>query len=44
MRHARAKQITFMVEKDLGFIDQSPKSRGMNVTVTVTLMRVSQTI
>jgi len=37
MGQARAKEVTFMVEKDLRFVDQSPKSGGMNNAVAVTL-------
>jgi hypothetical protein len=44
MRHARAKQITFVVEEDLCFIDQATKRCGMHDTVTVALVGVSQTI
>jgi hypothetical protein len=41
VRHARAKQITFVVQEDLCFVDQASESRGVNDAVAVALMRVA---
>jgi hypothetical protein len=35
--HPGAKQIPFVIEENLGLVDQTPEGRGMNDTVTVTL-------
>jgi Holliday junction resolvasome RuvABC endonuclease subunit len=42
MRHAGAKQIAFMVQKDLGFIDQAAKRGGMHDAVAVALKHISR--
>jgi hypothetical protein len=44
MRHACAKQIAFMVKKDLRFVDQATKRGGMHDTVTVALVWVAQSV
>jgi len=41
MRHARAKQVAFVVQKNLGFINQAPKCGGVNDAVAVALVRVA---
>ena len=38
MRQSRAKKITFMVRKNLGLVDQSPKGCAVNNAVTISLM------
>jgi hypothetical protein len=41
MRHAGAKQVAFVVQKHLGFVNQSAKRCGVNDAVTVALVRVA---
>jgi Holliday junction resolvasome RuvABC endonuclease subunit len=41
MRHARAKQIAFMVQKNLRLVDQATKRSGMHDAVTVALVGVA---
>jgi hypothetical protein len=42
VRHARAKQIAFVVQEDLGFVNQASKSGGVNDAIAVALMRVTK--
>jgi hypothetical protein len=44
MRHARAKQIAFVVQEDLRFVNQATKSCGVHDTVTVALVGVAQSV
>jgi Holliday junction resolvasome RuvABC endonuclease subunit len=39
--HARAEQVAFMVQENLGFVDQAPKGRGMDDAVAVALKGVA---
>jgi hypothetical protein len=41
VRHARAKQIAFVVQEDLRLVNQAAKRGGVNDAVTVALMRVA---
>jgi Holliday junction resolvasome RuvABC endonuclease subunit len=41
VRHARAKQITFVVQENLRLVNQPAKGRGVNDAVAVALMGVA---
>jgi hypothetical protein len=38
MRQPGTEQVAFMVNEDLGFVFQAPEGRGMNYTITITLV------
>ena len=38
VRHARAKQVTLVVQEDLRLVDQPPERRGMNDAVAIALV------
>jgi hypothetical protein len=44
MRHACAKQIAFVVQENLRFVNQATKRSGMHDTVTVALVGVAQSV
>jgi hypothetical protein len=42
MREPGAKQVAFMVQKNLGFVDQTPEGRAMNNAVAVALVVIAR--